>query len=172
MVKSFFDLISHILQTSLAAARKALVSEHPAGEPGRHDAISPRCYDSEDTMSMDSRTPGGSTPKLSNSFFTARESSNGSVITVNSLAKEFEQRRHIFENDVRGLVEVKAAPPAPNTHPEAELRKLKTRFESWKKDYKIRLKEAKGRLHKLAHSHSEGDRSRRTWWGKLSSRVS
>ncbi|KAH7544217.1 hypothetical protein JRO89_XS15G0130300 [Xanthoceras sorbifolium] len=157
------------LQMSLAAARKSLASENTAGEPGRVDVTSPRYYDSEDTMSMGSRTPSGSTPKFSSAISVGRES-NGPLAVVNNLAKEFELRRHIFDDDAKAMVEVKAVSPASNMHPDVELRKLKIRFESWKKDYKIRLKETKVRLHKLGHS--EVDKSRRKWWGKISSRVS
>ncbi|KAK3199233.1 hypothetical protein Dsin_022648 [Dipteronia sinensis] len=163
------------LQMSLAAARRSLASENTGGEPGRHDVTSPRYYDSEDTMSMQSmgsRTPGGSTPNFVNSIPAAlvgRES-NGTLAVVNNLAKEFEQRRQIFDDDAKALADVKAAPPASNTHPDVELRKLKVRFETWKKDYKTRLRETKGRLHKLGHS--EVEKSRRKWWGKISSRVS
>ncbi|KAJ4726231.1 myosin 2 [Melia azedarach] len=163
------------LQMSLAAARKSLASDNSAGEHGRHGAsTSPHLYDSEDTTSMGSRTPGGSTPiKLTNSISdvgvgVGREC-NGSLTAVGNLVKEFEQRKQNFDDDVKALVEAKTVQPTPNMHPDVELRKLKLRFETWKKDYKVRLRETKGRLHKLGHS--EVEKSRRKWWEKISSRV-
>lgn len=161
------------LQMSLAAARKSLASDNTPGEPGRLDAsTSPHLYDSEDTMSMGSRTPGGSTPmKFLNIVPDAgsgRES-NGSLTAVNHLTKEFEQRRQNFDDDAKALIEIKTTQPASTVHPDVELRKLKMRFETWKKDYKTRLREAKVRLNKLGQS--EVEKTRRKWWEKISSRV-
>ncbi|XP_027343633.1 myosin-2 isoform X2 [Abrus precatorius] len=160
------------LQTSLAAARKSLASENASGQPARHDAATPFGYDSEDATSMGSRTPGASTPlKYSSSLSEAGvgRDANGSLTSVSNLMKEFEQRRHAFDDDARALVEVKTGQSA-NTNSVEELRKLKHRFEGWKKEYKARLRETKARIHKLGNS--EMDKSRRKWWGKLSSRAS
>ncbi|BBH01849.1 myosin 2 [Prunus dulcis] len=111
------------LQTSLAAARKSLASDSTAGQPGRLVVpSSPRC-DSEEALSMGSRTPGASTPN------------NGGGRETN--------------------VEVKPGHSGVNMNPEEELRKLKHRFESWKKEYKARLRETKTKVHKLWHSEEE-----------------
>ncbi|XP_031266663.1 myosin-2-like [Pistacia vera] len=157
------------LQMSLAAARKSLAADNTVGEAGRETSSSPHFYDSEDATSMGSRTPGGTTPvKYSNANADgAGRGSNGGLTAVNNLVKEFEQRKQTFDDDAKALVEVKTTVPLPNVHPDAELRKLKSRFEAWKKDYKTRLRETKVRLHKVANSEV-----RRTWWGKLSSKVS
>ncbi|CAN8301928.1 unnamed protein product [Cochlearia groenlandica] len=162
------------LQLSLAAARKSLAAENMTGQAGgRQDtSISPFGYDSEDTTSTGTpgiRTPttkfstNGNTPELR-----IREL-NGSLNAVNHLAREFDQRRLNFDEDARAIVEVKAGPQAtPNgqqhqqQYPEDEFRRLKIRFETWKKDYKARLRETKARLHRV-----DGDKSRhRKWWGK------
>ncbi|ESQ43042.1 hypothetical protein EUTSA_v10012475mg [Eutrema salsugineum] len=159
------------LQMSLAAARKSLAAENMTGQAGgRQDtSISPFGYDSEDTTSTGTpgvRTPttkftNGNTPELR-----VREL-NGSLNAVNHLAREFDQRRLNFDEDARAIVEVKLGPQAtPNgqqqQHPEDEFRRLKLRFETWKKDYKARLRETKARLHRV-----DGDKSRhRKWWGK------
>jgi myosin-5 len=90
---------------------------------------------------------------------------NGSL---NNLMKEFEQRRQTFDDDARALVEVRPTGQYANPNSIDELRKLKHKFEGWKKEYKTRLRETKARL-KLGNS--EMDKSRRKWWGKLSSRV-
>lgn len=148
-----------LIQMSLAAAKK----NHAAGQDGRLDTpSSPGYYDSEGTPSMETRTPGANTPvKLSN--VGAGRESNGNLNTVSHLAKEFEQCKQSFDDDAKTLVEVKSGQPSSNMNHD-ELKKLKQRFEAWKKDYKVRLRETKARLHKLGHS--EGERIRRKWWGK------
>ncbi|WZZ89397.1 hypothetical protein YC2023_117976 [Brassica napus] len=157
------------LQMSLAAARKSLATENNTGQAGgRQDAsMSPFGYDSEDTMSTG--TPGVRTPttKFSNGNtpeLRIREL-NGSLNAVNHLAREFDQRRLNFDEDARAIMEVKGGPQAtPNgqqqqQHPEDEFKRLKLRFETWKKDYKARLRETKARLHSDKGRH-------RKWWGK------
>lgn len=154
------------MQTSLAAARKSLASDNTAGQPGRLVVpSSPRC-DSEEALSMGSRTPGASTPNNGG----GRET-NGTLHAVSNLMKEFEQRKQHFDDDAKALVEVKPGHSGVNMNPEEELRKLKHRFESWKKEYKARLRETKTKVHKLWHSEEEKRRSRK-WWGKISSRAS
>ncbi|XP_071907469.1 myosin-2-like isoform X3 [Coffea arabica] len=137
------------LQVSLAAAKKSLGADHTAVQPaGRLDGLtSPRYYDSEDTMSGGARTPGGE--------------ANGGLNSVGHLAKEFENRKQIFDEDAKAIVEVKSG-----QNPGEEYRRLKHRFEAWKKDYKARLREAKSRLQK--HGHLEGEKRNRKWWIKKS----
>ncbi|KAJ8754628.1 hypothetical protein K2173_010719 [Erythroxylum novogranatense] len=160
------------LQASLAAARKSLAADNNAPDkPGKlESSASPRCYDYEDNVSG-CRTPGGNTPiKVSgpiHDFRSGREP-NGSINAVSNLAKEFEQRTQNFEDDAKVLLEVRTAQSSSNVHPDEELRKLKLKFETWKKDYKVKLRETKARFHKLGLG--EVERSRRKWWGKLSSR--
>ncbi|KAK8493376.1 hypothetical protein V6N13_129244 [Hibiscus sabdariffa] len=149
------------LQTSLAAAKKSLAADSTAGRLGRADVVSPRHYYSEDSTSMGSRTPGMSTP------VGGRE--NGSLNAVGNLLKEFDQRKEAFDDDAKSLVETRTAQPASDVNPDDELRRLKGRFETWKKDFKMRLKETKARLHK--RGHQESDKTRRKWWGKLGSRT-
>ncbi|XWS11103.1 hypothetical protein CRYUN_Cryun38cG0055000 [Craigia yunnanensis] len=83
------------LCTSLASARKRLAADSNAGQLGRVDVASPLCYDSEDNVSMGSRTPGGNTPVLFSSDMPdvvgGRE--NGSLNAVGNLVKEFERRK-------------------------------------------------------------------------------
>ncbi|OMP04597.1 IQ motif, EF-hand binding site [Corchorus olitorius] len=148
------------LQTSLAAARKSLAADNTGGQPGRVDSASPHCYDSEDT-SMGSRTPGGNTPVPD---VGGRE--NGTLHAVSNLVKEFEQRKQTFDDDAKSLSEVRTAQPTSNMNPGDELRRLKLRFETWKKEYKTRLREAKAKL--LKRGHQESERVRRKWWGKIS----
>ncbi|KAL3508613.1 hypothetical protein ACH5RR_028014 [Cinchona calisaya] len=152
------------LQMSLAAAKKGLGADHTTVQPaGRLDGLtSPRHYDSEDTMSGGTRTPGGSTPiKFANNYLdvgTGHET-NGGLTSVGHLAKEFDRRKQIFDDDAKAIVEVKSG---QNTG--EEFRRLKHGFEAWKKDYKARLREAKAKLQK--HGHSEGEKRNRKWWGR------
>lgn len=152
---------------SLVAARTSLASENSTVQPVRHDVVSPRYYDSEDASSMGSRTTSGNTPmiKLSSSLSVSDvgRQANGTLTTVSNLMKEFEHRRQTFNDEVKALNEIKPGQSA-DTNSADELRKLKQRFEGWKKQYKVRLREAKARF-------SETEKSRRTWWGKFSSRA-
>ncbi|XP_011029402.1 PREDICTED: myosin-2-like [Populus euphratica] len=154
------------LQTSLAAARKSLAADNTAGQPGKLDSsTSPHYYDSEDYVSTESRTPGGNTPSIfANTFpdLRAVRENNGPLHAVSNLTREFEQQKQNFDDNVKALVEARAGQSASNMNPDEELRRLKLRFETWKKDYKVRLRETKVRLHKLGHG--EVDRNRRKWW--------
>ncbi|KAH1127570.1 hypothetical protein AAZX31_06G236400 [Glycine max] len=155
------------LQMSLVAARKSLAPENATVQPVRRDFVLPRGYDSEDATSMGSQTPGGSTPMLSGSLSVsdAGRQVNGTLTTVGNLMKEFEQQRQNFDDEVKALNEVKPEQSA-NMNSFEELRKLKQKFEGWKNQYKVRLRETKTRLYK-----SETEKSRRSWWGKFSSKA-
>lgn len=148
------------MQTSLAAARKSLAADSNAGQR-RGDEVSPQYYDSEDNVAMGSRTPVGNMTDVVG----GRE--NGSLNAVGDLLKEFEQRKQTFDDDAKSLAEIRMAEPTSDVNPDDEFRRLKRRFETWKKEYKVRLKETKARLHKRGH---ESDKTRRKWWEKLGSR--
>uniref|UniRef100_A0A5B7B9F9 Uncharacterized protein n=2 Tax=Davidia involucrata TaxID=16924 RepID=A0A5B7B9F9_DAVIN len=152
------------LQMSLDAVKKSLPADNTAGQPGRLGGSPlPRYYDSEDTMSMGSQTPGGTTPiKFSSNVRdvgVGREI-NGGLDTVSLLVKEFEQRKQNFDDEAKAIVEVKSV---------EELRKLKLRFRTWKKDYKVRLRETNAKLHKLGLS--EMKKIPWKWWGMKNKRV-
>lgn len=151
------------MQVSLAAAKKTIAAENAP----------PHYYDSEDT-SMGSRTHGGTTPmKVSGvSEGGAGREMNGTVAAVNNLVKEFEQKRTTFDDDAKALAEAKSgqAQTGANVNPDEEYRKVKVRFEAWKKEYKARLRETKAKVHK--NGHSEVEKLRRKWWGKLTTRAS
>lgn len=161
---------------SLAAARMSLITEdHTAVPPRRFEAPTSPCdYDSEDTASMGSRTPvgTGNVPiKFSAAIPDIRSdrdtNTNGTLSEVSDLIKEFELRKQTFDEDAQYLRQDghKASELLPhNSNPDEELRKLKARFESWKKDYKVRLRETRVRLHKLRHYETD---KRRKWWGKM-----
>lgn len=163
------------LQMSLAASKKNLALDNNTSQPSRLDATSPSqlYYDSEDATSMGTQTPGGSTPlKFSNSTADAQagRETNGGYNAVGLMVKEFEHRRQNFDDGSKSLVELKSSQNGSSLNPAEELRRLKLRFEAWKKEFKVRLRETKARLHKLGH-YSEAEKSRRKWWGKKSTRA-
>lgn len=155
---------------SLAAARRSLALENSTGQPGRHDAVSPRYYDSEDATLMESRIPGGSTPfKLpgTHSEMGAGKETNGTLYAVSNLTKEFEQKRQSFDDDAKALLEVRSGNPASMNLNE-DFRKLKHRFQVWKREYKSRLRETKFKL--IRTGSPEAEVTCRKWWGKISQR--
>jgi myosin-5 len=86
---------------------------------------------------------------------------------VSQLVAEYDHRKQVFTDDVDFLVEVKSGVTEANLNPEEELRKLKLRFDAWKKDFKLRLRDTKVVLHKLCNGDSlEKERTRKKWWGK------
>lgn len=156
------------LQLSLVAAKKSLTAEDVASRAARTDAAPMHAhYDSEDT-STGTHTPEGTEFKYQNHNSEARVAAPNSdrrINAVNHLAKEFEDRRQVFEDDAGFLVAVKSGQVGSNMNPDDELRKLKDRFVTWKKDYKSRLKETKVNLQKVGE-----EKSRKRWWGKKSSK--
>ena len=90
----------------------------------------------------------------------AGRETNGGSNGISHLVKELEQRKQGFDDEVKVIVEVKSG------RPDEEFRKLKLRFENWKKEYKSRLREEKTKLHKLGHS--EVEKGHRKWWRKKS----
>ncbi|KAM7484851.1 hypothetical protein LguiA_000860 [Lonicera macranthoides] len=88
---------------------------------------------------------------------------------INRLAEEFEQRRQVFRDDAKFLVEVKSGEVEASLDPERELRWLKQMFEDWKKDYGTRLRETKLILHKLGDEGGSGDKVKNKWWGSRNS---
>ncbi|XP_019183419.1 PREDICTED: myosin-2 [Ipomoea nil] len=130
------------LQASLAAAKKSLAADNVVGLP-------PRCfYDSEGAVGSSQEIDGG-------------------LSAIDRLVKEFEQRKHNFDDKATAILQVSSG-QLLSTNPEDELRRLKLQFEQWKKEYKVRLRAAKVKVHKLGHS--EAERSRRTWWGGKTSK--
>ncbi|KAK1324626.1 hypothetical protein QJS10_CPA01g01142 [Acorus calamus] len=155
------------LQMSLATARKSLAADDTMSQPGRFDASpSPLYYESDDGVSLESRTPD-SVPVRS------RTSDPGTDVgqhAVNRLIREFEQRTQVFDYDARSLVEGKSGQSSSNMNPKQELRKLKQRFIAWKKEFKVRLHETKATFQK--RGNSEVERTWKNWWGKRTTRGS
>nr|XP_043628342.1 myosin-2-like isoform X2 [Erigeron canadensis] len=91
---------------------------------------------------------------------------NGGVYdTVDHLSKDFEQTRQNFDNDAKALAEPKSV--MPYSKQIEEFRKVKERFEMWKKEYKNRLRETRAKL--VKGLNREG--GKQSWWGRLSKRY-
>ncbi|KAL1811538.1 hypothetical protein ACET3Z_021603 [Daucus carota] len=97
--------------------------------------------------------------------FGAVRQSNGNGNPVCHLMKEFEQRKHTFNDEVKAIVE---SGNSAYADPDKDLRNLKNKFETWMKDYKARLREAKVKLHKIGVSDAEA--GHRKWWRGMSKR--
>lgn len=68
---------------------------------------------------------------------------------VASMQREFETRAQVFEDDAEFIVEVREGSSDADMDPEFELRELGARFETWKRDFKDRLKETRTLLKQL-----------------------
>ncbi|MCO5570788.1 hypothetical protein L7F22_024516 [Adiantum nelumboides] len=174
------------LQLSLAAAKKSLASDDIASQGFKYDETFPfksgitkqraarhilpqedDDLDWDDTTSVGTKTPDHlSTPrKPFLDLSMGRGDLDAGRSVVSHLAKEFEHRRQVFNDDSSFLIEVKAGQTEASLNPDEELRKLKQRFDTWKKDFKSRLRETKSILQKLGNSDS-AQRLRKNWWSK------
>ncbi|KAI3702898.1 hypothetical protein L6452_28651 [Arctium lappa] len=92
--------------------------------------------------------------------------------TVNELAKELEQKKRNFEDDAKAIAEVKLG-NMPYPKQIEEYKRVKLRFDTWKKEYKNRLRETRAKLGKGVNGEAGGSdkRARQSWWGKLSKRY-
>ncbi|KAF8398665.1 hypothetical protein HHK36_014520 [Tetracentron sinense] len=97
-----------------------------------------------------------------------QEMSTG-LSVISRLAEEFEQRSQVFGDDAKFLVEVKSGQTEASLNPDRELRRLQQMFESWKKDYRARLRETKVILNKLGSEEGNAERARKKWWGRRNS---
>lgn len=159
------------MQMSLAVVKRSLAAENSSGQLGREDGSpSPHYYDSEDRNSLGTETPGRSTPiRIGNSASEVGvRQSNCKQNGVNHLAKEFEQRKQNFDEAAKAIIPVSSG-HAPPANPNEELRSLKHRFETWKRDFKARLRETRAKLQKLGLSDAE--KHRRRWWGGKSKKL-
>lgn len=91
---------------------------------------------------------------------------SGVCNSVDLLVKEFEQKRQNFDEDAKAVIETTKSVQMPYSKQIEEFRKIKERFEMWKKEYKNRLRETRAKLVKGVNG--EGKQS---WWGKLSKRY-
>ncbi|KAL6506964.1 hypothetical protein OROHE_022401 [Orobanche hederae] len=159
------------LQMSLAAAKKSLGSDNTIGQPGKLSGTKPPySYDSED-MYLGPQTPVASKEaRFSNNCneSVTNGETNGPLNPVGHLVKEFENKKHNFDDVAQELVEAKSG-NAHSANLAEELRRLKHSFEMWKKDFKVRLREAKAKVHK--HENADSEKHYRKWWGKKTKRF-
>ncbi|KAL4580256.1 hypothetical protein LXL04_016442 [Taraxacum kok-saghyz] len=87
---------------------------------------------------------------------------NGGANVVDNLSKELDQKRQDFDENAKAVVEMKTGGQME------EFKKVKERFEMWKKEYKNRLRETRTKL--VKGGNGEGG-AKQSWWGKLSKRY-
>lgn len=136
------------MQLSLVASTTSRVRRRPDLPPVCHHHQN---HESEDASDA---TPPRHFPELAAAPVGDFESENG---RLRPLAKELEQRMQAFEDDARLI---------RSLNQEEEFRNLKDRFNSWKKDFKARLRETKVALRK-----PEGDKKQRRWWVKRAIKI-
>ncbi|XP_020591593.1 myosin-1-like [Phalaenopsis equestris] len=145
------------LQSSLSIAKKSLAIDDMER---RSDASVEQSWDSSGNQNG---ADSGPRPALR---LTGRDVMAG-LKTISHLTEEFEQRAQVFADDAKFLVEVKSGQAQASLDPEKELKKLKLSFESWRKDYSLRLRETKVIINKLGSD--EPGTPKKKWWGRLHS---
>jgi myosin-5 len=177
------------LQLSLAAAKKSLANEEPGGVTRQDESLNLRIsvsrhratrhilpHEEDDFEWDDSTTLGTKSPDMSVTprkypphghpdYQANRGELDAGRSLVGHLVKEFDQRTQVFNDDSDFLVEVKSGQTEANLNPDEELRKLKLRFDIWKKDFKVRLRETKTVLQKLGNMEPV-DKNKKKWWSK------
>ncbi|URE22811.1 MYSc [Musa troglodytarum] len=145
--------LPQLMKSTLAAARKSLTSDM-ANRPGQLNMSAVNnCYDSEDTISTVNQTPEDTPAKQSIDAEEVR-SNDSKEIAVIHLVNEFKHQRQEFEDDAGFIVEAKSGQSNSKINPDEELQKLKARFSTWKKVYKLRLRETKASLQKFGRTYS------------------
>ena len=76
---------------------------------------------------------------------------------VRALADELATRARVFEDDADFIVEVREGVAEADLVPLAELRRLGTRFESWKRDFKERLRETRAVLRRADERDADAE---------------
>ncbi|KAK1257073.1 hypothetical protein QJS04_geneDACA019208 [Acorus gramineus] len=150
------------LQSSLSVAKKSLANDDAGRSSGSSTPLRDDKDFSWDIGSNHVRTNG----QESNGM---RSQMSAGISVINRLAEEFEQRSQVFADDAKFLVEVKSGQAEASLNPDRELRRLKQTFESWRKDFGLRLRETKVILHKIANEESSSDKTRKKWWGRRNS---
>jgi myosin-5 len=176
------------LQLSLAAAKRSLAADAPLlhtpknksealnvhNGAGRHPTCVSRhllAHD-EDGFDWDNKmTVSNKSPELiSKCHHQGPECIYGAEVdagcaVVGHLVREFDHRTQVFNDDADFLVEVKSGVTEASLNPEEELRKLKARFDTWKKDFKERMRDTRLVLQKLCNLEAN-ERTKKKWWVK------
>lgn len=177
------------LQLSLAAAKRSLATDDSVPQTPMQDnnghlstkhqrtkrqLLPPddEEFDWDDATSNGTRSPDQFINKYlltGAEYGTPRGDVDAARSVVNHLVREYDHRTQVFNDDADFLIEVKSGLTEAQLNPEEELRKLRVRFDTWKKDFKARLRETKLVMHKLCNMDSaekEKERTRKKWWGK------
>ena len=150
------------LQAALAAVRAALESGEPPG-PGVAVAASAgaapfasrgareeKAKDAAPVPSVPgdggSPAPSPGTPEEARETRLSARRGRGDAAPVRALANELETRARVFEDDAEFIVEVREGASEADLVPLDELKRLGLRFESWKRDFKARLRETRAVL--------------------------
>ncbi|XP_008802972.1 myosin-1-like isoform X1 [Phoenix dactylifera] len=149
------------LQSSLSIAKKSLALD---GVDGNSDGSTDQSFCTNGNLTGTEGLENKGPPL--GSRLTGREMS-ASLNIISRLAEEFEQRSQVFLDDAKFLVEVKSGQAEASLNPDRELRKLKQTFETWRKDYNLRLRETKVIIHKLGNDEIKADKVKKKWWGRL-----
>ncbi|XP_047340791.1 myosin-2-like [Impatiens glandulifera] len=147
------------MQVSLDAAKKARVGEKTAKQTGSRDGYMSPPNNTEDggcsLNGSQSRCTINAPVKFSSIL--RLETNCGVSSTVSHLSKEFEQRKQNFNDEAKAVTNM----IVQSHHPDVEeVQKLKMKFETWKKEYKNRLREMKRKLIK-----SDMGSCKKKWWG-------
>ncbi|KAL8138040.1 hypothetical protein V2J09_004041 [Rumex salicifolius] len=160
------------LQSSLSIAKTSLAVDKD------DEADSERSSDVSVNASEYNGGTAPGTPRFNGLVFGGMNSNShnkacmsAGVSVISRLGEEFEQRRQVFGDDTKFLVEVKSGQVEACLDPDRELRRLKATFEAWKKDYGTRLRETKVILHKLEGEDggSSYEKVRKKWWSRRNS---
>lgn len=151
------------LQISLAAAKKSLTSKCTSDQPvicGLFPLY--RYHGADDSMPMETDTADGRREEdfLDSPCDTERQQRNKRLYDITQQREQHEKEFH-GNPGIDG--KLKSANLSSRIAHDEELRKLKLKFKTWKKDYKTRLQETTTMLQKLGHS--EAKKSTKKWWG-------
>ncbi|XP_052200750.1 myosin-2-like [Diospyros lotus] len=156
------------LQMSLAAARKTLLTGCTTDYSGKLDPFPIyHCYGADDTSPLGARATDRITASdISNLLCDAEPQQTNCRLDNETTELTEQERKKVFCNNPRTGDKLKSVHLTSSTsmRPNDGFRKLKLKFEAWKKDYRIRLKETKEKLHDL--DNSETKKNRRKWWGR------
>ena len=163
------------LQAALAAVRAALESGEPPDPRAAAAVASPRpvaqragSRGGKETALSGVSEPGdgGSLAPSPGTPEEARETresrrprgrTDAKMAPVRALADELATRARVFEDDAEFIVEVREGVAEADLVPLAELRRLGARFESWKRDYKERLRETRAVLRRADERDADAE---------------
>lgn len=147
MEKMWQDQLTSI-QTNLAASQRNSASKNATGKL-RHLLALPETHDE----CPDDASPSPRTTE---------------IVSLNSGRHFPDHQNGVLTNNAGVILEVESGQVTSNKNSAENLLKLKVNFKAWKKDFKIKLMEAKTTMKKLGSGNSgTRKRSRRKWWRNM-----